>query len=180
MNPTHHGRRSLLGHACAAVAYVATALMPFASATAWALDQPTGAVILTIKGLLELRNDGESASFDIGLFNQLPQHSFSARTPWFETPRKFSGVLVSDLLKAVGSRGVAMKALALNDFSVEIPLEDLIRHGALIASRLDDQPIPVRSKGPLMLMFPFDDRPEIRTSIYYSRAIWQLRSVELR
>ena len=38
----------------------------------------------------------------------------------------------------------------------------------------------VRDKGPLVIVYPFDDRPELRTALYYGRAIWQLRSLELR
>jgi hypothetical protein len=110
------------------------------------------------------------AVFDLALLDQLPQHSFSTRTPWYPDARKFSGVLLSDLLKAV----------ALNDYRVEIPVEDLVRHGAMIASQLDGKPIAVRDKGPLLIIYPFDDKPELRTAVHYSRAIWQLKGLELR
>jgi hypothetical protein len=40
--------------------------------------------------------------------------------------------------------------------------------------------MPVREKGPLVIIFPFSDRPELRNAVQYSRAVWQLRSLELR
>jgi hypothetical protein len=147
------------------------------------LERPRGKVILTISGKIgaAARNDGDGASFDEALFEQLPQTSFKTRTPWYPEPRKFTGVLVADLLKAVdGSNAAVVKAVALNDYRVEIPVDDLTRHGAMVASRLDDQPIAVRDKGPLLIIYPFDTRPDVRSALHYSRAIWQLRSLELR
>jgi hypothetical protein len=38
----------------------------------------------------------------------------------------------------------------------------------------------VREKGPLVIIYPFDDQPELRSALRYSRAIWQLRSIEIR
>ncbi len=38
----------------------------------------------------------------------------------------------------------------------------------------------VREKGPLVIIYPFDDKPELRDAVHYSRAIWQLRSLELK
>jgi hypothetical protein len=50
----------------------------------------------------------------------------------------------------------------------------------MVAYLLDDQPMPVREKGPLVIIFPFSDRPELRTAVHYSRAVWQLKGFELR
>ena len=145
-----------------------------------ALERPTGKVILTVTGALNARNDADGAAFDLALFERLPQHSLSTRTPWYPKPRKFNGVLFGELLKALDSQATSVRAVALNDYRVDIPADDLIRHGALIASHLDDQPIPVRDKGPLLIIYPFDARPEMRTAVHYSRAIWQHRGLELR
>ena len=43
---------------------------------------------------------------------------------------------------------------------------------------IDGKPIGVREKGPLFVMYPFDERPELRTSVHFSRCIWQLKSIE--
>ncbi|MBC7731911.1 MAG: molybdopterin-dependent oxidoreductase [Bacteriovorax sp.] len=163
--------------AAVAVVWACAALSPL---SAEALDRPAGKVILTVTGTLSVRNEAEAAVFDLALLDQLPQHSFSTKTPWYPEARKFSGVLVSDLLKAVGVQGTTLKAVALNDYRVEIPVEDLVRHGAMIASQLDGKPIAVRDKGPLLIIYPFDDRPELRTAVHYSRAIWQLKGLEFR
>ena len=170
-------RRGFLG---TAAALALTALAAFWSRPAQALDAPTGKVILTLTGSLTQTNDNGTAAFDLALLQTLPQHSFSTRTPWYPQPRKFSGVLLRDLLAAVGGRADVVRAMALNDYRVDIPGDDLARHNVMLAYLLDDQPMAVRDKGPLVVIYPFDDKPELRTAVHYSRAIWQLRSLEVR
>jgi len=156
--------------ACAAVACVPVR----------ALDPPKGPVVLSITGALTRPNDNGAASFDLAQLAALPQHSFSTKTPWYPQPRKFTGVLIRDLLEAVGSNAGTTRAVALNDYRADMPTDDLVKHGAMVAYLLDDQPMPVREKGPLVIIFPFSDRPELRTAVHYSRAVWQLKGLELR
>lgn len=148
--------------------------------TALALDAPKGPVLLSVTGALSRPNDNGAASFDMALLAALPQHSFSTTTPWYPQPRKFTGVLVRDLLDAVGSKASVARAVALNDYRADIPADELVNNGALIAYLLDDRPMLVREKGPLVIIFPFSDRPELRTAVHYSRAVWQLKALELR
>jgi len=70
--------------------------------------------------------------------------------------------------------------MALNDYRVEIPAEDVARGEAMLAYLLDDQPMSVREKGPLVIIYPFDDKPELRSAVHYSRAIWQLRALDIQ
>ncbi len=137
-------------------------------------------VVLTITGNVHKGTGTEAVDFNLAMLATLPQTSFSTKTPWYEKPRRFTGVLLKDLLASVGGSGTRLTATALNDYRVEIPAEDWLRHGALLAYLLDDKPMPVREKGPLAIVYPFDERREVRTAVYYSRAVWQLRSLELR
>jgi hypothetical protein len=160
---------------------VASAVLGASDLPALALEAPVGKVVLVVTGKLAHPNENGSAVFDMALLQSLPQHSFSTKTPWYAQPRKFSGVLVRELLAAVGAPSVGtVTATALNDYRVEIPADDLVRHGALLAHRLDDAPMAVRDKGPLVIIYPFDDRPELRTALHYGRAIWQLYRLELK
>ena len=137
-------------------------------------------VILTVTGNVQKRGDVEAIDFDLAALAKLPQTSFSTRTPWYAQPRKFTGVLLKDLLTSVGGSGTTLRAVALNDYRVELPDQDWLQHGAMLAYLLDDKPMTVREKGPLVIIYPFDERREVRTAIHYSRAVWQLRSLELR
>jgi len=125
-------------------------------------------------------NDGKAAQFDMGLLEQLPQTSFSTATPWYTQPRKFTGPLLRDVLARAGASGTTLRAVALNDYWVDIPFDDVVRHDVIVARLLDDKPMAVRDKGPLFVIYPFDARPELRTPVYYGRSAWQLRSIEVR
>lgn len=156
-------------------------LLALGTSPAAALDPPSGKVVLTLTGKVASGNgpDG-TAIFDMALLERLPRRSFTTRTPWYAKPRRFTGVLLRDLLGAVGSAPARLNATALNDYRVEIPLEDVARGHAMLAYQLDEQPMSVRDKGPLVIIYPFDDKPELRSAVHYSRAIWQLRALDIQ
>jgi hypothetical protein len=80
-------------------------------------------------------------------------------------------------LSAVGSN---VRATALNDYRVDLPYDDVQRFDVLLARLLDDKPMMVRDKGPLFIIYPFDAHAELRTTVYYSRSAWQLKTLEVQ
>jgi len=158
------------------LALAATTPLSFAQS----LDAPKGRVILSVSGKIEAKNKGDLAVFDMAMIEKLPQHSFTTRTPWYDKPVKFTGPLLKDVLALVKSSGTTVSAVAINDYKISIPVEDIAKHGVLMARLIDDKPIPVRSKGPLFVVYPFDNSAELRTSVYYERSIWQLKALELQ
>lgn len=147
---------------------------------AQALEPPAGDVLLTVRGRLRNPNLPQQAGFDMAMLRGMPQTEIVTKTPWYSTVRKFSGPLVRDVLAAAGARGDKVVAVALNDYRVDIPFDDLLRHDVVLAVLMDGKPMPVRDKGPLFIMYPFDRQPELRTAVYFSRCAWQLVSLEVR
>ena len=39
--------------------------------------------------------------------------------------------------------------------------------------------IPVRTKGPLFIIYPFDAKKQLQHKTYYERSIWQLKAIEV-
>ena len=39
--------------------------------------------------------------------------------------------------------------------------------------------IPVRTKGPLFIVYPFDTKPELQSAKFYGRSAWQLKSMDI-
>jgi hypothetical protein len=146
----------------------------------WALERPAGPVVLTISGRVGQPNAGSRAEFDMAMLETLPQHSFVTRTPWYTSPRKFTGPLLRDVLAACGASGSNLRAAALNDYHVDLPFDDAQRHDVLLARLLDDKPMAVRDKGPLFIIYPFDSSAELRNTVYYSRSAWQLKSIDVQ
>ncbi|MCA0243712.1 MAG: hypothetical protein LCI02_22985 [Proteobacteria bacterium] len=147
---------------------------------AWALEPPSGGIVLTISGQVRNPNDGAHAQFDMPMLERLPQTSFSTHTPWYSQARQFTGPLLRDVLRAAGAHGSVLRARALNDYRVDIPFEDPQRYDIIIARLLDGAPMPVRDRGPLFVVYPFDAVPELRNAVYYSRSAWQLRTIEVK
>ncbi|SHN35723.1 molybdopterin-dependent oxidoreductase [Rhizobacter sp. OV335] len=175
--PGHGGGHWRTRWACA---LLAAAGLLAAGAVRAADAAPEGKPLLTIAGSIQQRNGPDGLSFDLAALQKLPQQSFSTRTPWYAKPRKFTGVRLRDLLTAAGAQGQVVRAVALNDYKVDIPIEDAAASDVMVAWLLDDKPMPVRDKGPLVIIYPFDDQPELRTAVHYGRAVWQLRLLEIR
>jgi len=154
-----------------------------ASRPAQALEPPEGPVVLTLTGRVRSANrptpGGAQAQFDMGMLERLPQHSFSTRTPWYSQPRKFTGPLLRDVLSAAMAHGETLRAIALNDYRVEIPFDDAQRFDVLLARLLDDKPMSVRDKGPLFIIYPFDQHAMLRRTQYYTRCAWQLKAIDI-
>jgi hypothetical protein len=139
-------------------------------------------VVLTVRGRgVGSPNQPDEAAFDMPMLATLPQHRIVTDTPWYSKVRSFSGPLLREVLAAAGVAAGAERArlVALNDYRIEIPLEDARRQDVIVARLLDDKPMSVREKGPLFVMYPFDREPQLRTSLYFSRCVWQLKSIEL-
>lgn len=141
---------------------------------------PAQAVVLTVTGHIGRQNAPQQYRWSMAMLEALPQHSFTTMTPWASQPLQFSGPLLRDVLQAVDARGQQLVARALNDYSVQIPWQDAQQHDMLVATRMNGQPMSVRQRGPLFVVYPFDSKPELKSSTYIERSIWQLRAIEVR
>ena len=161
-----------------AAAILALMVMPFFSFAAdW--SKPEGEVILTVRGLIANTNDGDRTVLDRSMLETLPATSFSTQTNWTQVEHTFTGVLLSDLIAALDISGTQLRATALNDYSVEIPVSDAKPGGPIIAYAIDGEPMSVRDKGPLWIVYPYDSSAEYRTETIYARSIWQLDRIEV-
>ncbi len=143
------------------------------------LPPPVGPVILEIGGKIAVDFSTESIPFDMAGLESLGTSEIVTETPWSEGEVTFTGVLFRDVLEAVGAHGNAVKAFALNDYSVTIPLTDLNSYDVIIATKRDGNPMRVRDRGPLWVIYPWSDHSDLRNEVYYARSIWQLRSLEV-
>jgi hypothetical protein len=138
------------------------------------LGQPEGKVILTISGQIAETNRDGAAVFDRPMLEALGMESFSTTTPWYDGPVKFEGVRMSRLLDTVGATGTSVTAMALNDYSSEIPIEDFRKYPVILALKRDGDYMPVKDKGPLFIVYPYDSNPELKHQRFYSRSAWQV------
>ena len=150
-----------------------------APASVWALTPAKGKVILTITGKVSDKNTPDAAKFDLAMLEALPQQTFTTMTPWDKKPIKFTGPLLRDVLNAAKATGTTIKAAALNDYQTSIPLDDAKNFDVIVAHKMNGEAIPVKTKGPLFIVYPFDTKPELRATTYYERSAWQLKSMSI-
>jgi hypothetical protein len=160
-------------------AAVAAATIFCVAQPAAALQPATGKVILTIAGNVGEKNTPTAAVFDLNMLEKLPQKSFTTMTPWDKQPIKFTGPLLRDVLAAAKATGTTIKAAALNDYQTSIPLADAQQFDVILAHKMNDADIPVKTKGPLFIVYPYDSKAELRSTVYYERSAWQLKSMAI-
>lgn len=149
------------------------------TAHAGPLPQPDGPVLLTIGGLIKDPNADDTIQFDLPMLEALGHSEIATSTIWTDGVHKFTGVPLDTLLAAVGAGGTTVRAQALNDYTVDVPVLDARPDGPIIAYAMDGQPMSVRDKGPLWLIYPYDAKAEYKTEVIYSRSIWQLDRMDI-
>ncbi len=159
---------------------VVVAASALCALSAIALDKPEGRVVLTVSGAVAQANSGANAVFDMKMLEKLPQKTFSTQTPWYPSAVSFTGPLLRDVLAAAGAKGHKITAIALNDYKTEIPFDDAVKFDAIVARLMNDKPMPIREKGPLFIVYPFDTKAELRNEIYYNRSAWQLSGLQVQ
>ena len=163
-----------------ALLFAGVSLLSAFSAQAGSLPSPTGKPILIVTGKIAVTNDGGKAVFDRQMIEGLGETGFSTSTPWYDGSHKFEGVPLAKLLDTVGSAGERLVVTALNDYVTEIPAADARKFGVILALKRDGQYMPVSDKGPIFIIYPFDDNFELKAQVYYKRSAWQVSRIEVK
>ena len=145
-----------------------------------ALPAPSGKPILAISGKIQVTNKNGEALFDLAMLEELGTSSVDTTTPWYQGRMTFQGVRLDKLMAHVGATGERVVAIALNDYSVEIPITDFERFGAILAYKRNGEYMPIRDKGPLFIVYPYDSHPELKSQTYYGRSAWQVSKIIVR
>ncbi|MBW8321811.1 MAG: molybdopterin-dependent oxidoreductase [Rhizobium sp.] len=150
-----------------------------AAAPAAALDVPRGHVILTISGAVGQPNRDGSAVFDLSMLEELEGRRAIMDTPWTQGEVEFSGPFLREVLEAAGAEGSRLIIRALNGYSAELPISDARDIDTILATRLDGKIMTVRTKGPSMLVYPFDQDRALYNEKYFARSVWQIGEIEV-
>jgi hypothetical protein len=137
-------------------------------------------VVLTVSGRITATNAGATATYDMAMLEALPGRATETETPWTKGKVKFEGPLGAALLDQLGASGTTLKITALNDYVVEVPVEDFRKWPVILATRKDGKAMPVRDKGPIFVVYPFDLDRSLYNERIFSRSAWQVKSIEVR
>lgn len=124
--------------------------------------------------------DGQRLTFSLQQLQRLPQGSIQLRDGE-GVMQNWLGVPLHQLLAQIpgADNGKPLHTTALNHYSVLVPYEDIKRYQPLIAYQLNGRFMSIRDYGPLYLIYPFDDHPELRQQMFYNRSIWQLSEIHV-
>ncbi len=175
-------RRFVSGLFVAALSALWLSAAPLATRPAGAQDLglPEGRVILTISGRIDHTNGKGTAEFDRAMLEAMPATTIETMTPWTDAVARFEGPLARDLMKRVGARGSRVRATAINDYAVDIPMEDFERYPVILAMKMNGEILHTRTKGPLWVIYPWNDQAELRNETGYSRSIWQVNQLVIK
>lgn len=147
-------------------------LSVFVSAPAWAEKRP----FLRLRGnIRKFTDEGKSVyDFTEADFMRLPQSAITTSTLWTEKS-KFEGPRLAEVLRAVDAEGNRLKILALDDYSIEVPMGDLGRYQVILAHSKDGKRMAVDTFGPTWLVYPRDQFPaELGGPVTTAKFIWQV------
>lgn len=143
------------------------------------LPLPGTDVLLVITGELANANAGDEVHLDLAALQSLPVTELTTVTPWHEQARHFTGVRVSTLLEAIGSEAAEFVAVGLDDYRFTVADFDFEKYPVIIAYLQDGRPMSIRNLGPLRIIMPFSDYPELKKPLNESRSVWHLVALEL-
>lgn len=166
----------MLRRALQTIAISMLAMLPLAAASQ---ADPTGEVLLTVTGPMADQAEAEAVQFDLEMLQELGTVEFETSTIWTQGVQTFEGVPLSALVESLGMSGTTLRATAINDYAVDIPISDAVEDGPIIAYKLNGEEMSVRDKGPLWIVYPYDSKKEYQSEVVYSRSIWQLDRIEV-
>lgn len=131
--------------------------------------------------VLEVTGDLSDAvtTFEIEELREIGETEVVTSTIWTDGVHRFTGVSLKDLLDHLNIDGSEIKATAINDYAITIPVGDAVQNGPIVAYEMDGAPMSRRSKGPLWIIYPFDQSSKYRTEAIYARSIWQLNRIHI-
>jgi hypothetical protein len=172
------GRRG--GRAFAVLLWAVLAAAVPAQGFAEPLPQPSGEVLLSVAGAIETTNAEGEARFDRAMLEALGMERLETSNPFEPGVHVFEGPRLSAVLDRVGARGSTVTAKALDGYEIDIPFSDAADYGVLLAMRWNGETMTVRRKGPIWIVYPVDQNPELNIESFSSRSIWQLSRLTVR
>ena len=142
--------------------------------------EPVGPVILTVSGNISGAGAQQVVRLDRAMLEEIGTTKLKTSTAWTTGEEEFEGVLVRDLLDALGAEGTLVVATAVNDYVVSIPLRELYDYPVLLALKMNGEYLELRDKGPIWIVYPRDQFSELRNSMVDKKWVWQLSELEVR
>ncbi len=166
-------RRRFIG----TVAFLATVLLAHVFLAGVLAAQNTQTVLT----VAPMDAGGPARTFTMTQLLALPQAEIRTANEFIDGTRVFRGPTILDVLRASGGANArSVRMIALNDYEIQVDTSEFRKYDPILALTMDGEALSVRDKGPIWMIYPMSDFPELRDPVYNSRLIWQLTRIEYR
>lgn len=155
------------------------ALMVLVAPAMAAIPPPDGPVLLKITGNIRHTNVNDELWLDREMLSELPWHETTTDTPWHRQMGRFEGPLLRSVLELAGVDSDVVEVHALNDFFADLPVSDTENYDVILAMKRNGREMSIREFGPLFVLYPFDEHPELKTEAIQFRSVWQVNLIKV-
>lgn len=150
-----------------------------------------GPVVLTVSGKIANPNRGaldpehdklldvnavsfeKARSFDLAALTALEQVEVPTDFPMGGPTVTFSGPALEDVLEAAGAEGDTLLIQAIDGYTIEVPVEEAVAKGAVLALSRDGRAFGIGDFGPTQVVFPRGERADLADMVD-DWWIWQI------
>jgi hypothetical protein len=83
-------------------------------------------------------------------------------------------------VEIVKANGTVLRIAALNDYSADIDVADTESIDVILAFKRNGKYMPVRERGPLLVVFPFSDEPDLKVQQRFIQSVWQVSRITVK
>ncbi len=145
------------------------------------IPTPQDEPMLTITGKVGTTNSDNAIVMDRATVEQAGVVEYTVTDPYEERPVRYQGVLMRDLLALwqVPADAETVQMVALNDYTIDIPLQDFYDYPVLFALQADGEYMEPDYRGPAMLVYPVDTY-EFDPMMVQRKWIWQIKAITIQ
>ena len=144
------------------------------------LPSLAGPVILTVSGLNSAHYTDGTLQFDLNRLEALGQSNIVTSSIWTSGPHVYTGVMLRTLTEFLRLDKSVLHLHALNDYSIDLPLDEASMKGPILATGMDGAELSVRQKGPIWVVYPYDSDAGFLTDEVLARSVWQLDRIHVQ
>lgn len=137
------------------------------------------APLLTINGANEM---GEQVSIELSAedFADMEQVTVETANDYVDGVASFSGPLLRSVLSDLDfGPDSSLNVTASNDYMTTVPAQEILDYDVILATKMNGVDLSLRDRGPIWIIYPMSDNPELQDAKYNDRLVWQLIRVDV-
>lgn len=146
-----------------------------------AIPPPQQELLLTVTGKIKNVNHEDAIQMDRTTIEAVGLVEYTVTDPFEQRPIRYRGVLMRDLLNLwqVADDATIAQLTALNDYKIDIPLDEFRQYPILFALQADGVYMEPDYRGPAMIVYPVDQY-QFEPLAVQRKWIWQIKAINIQ